>query len=119
MAAVDIRVKRVYEDAASTDGARYLVDRIWPRGVSKERAAVVAWLKTVAPSTELRTWFKHEAPKWEEFRERYFVELDADPEGLEELRTATRAGAVTLVYSARDEERNQAVALKQYLERSK
>jgi uncharacterized protein YeaO (DUF488 family) len=114
----DIRVKRVYEDAEAADGTRYLVDRIWPRGISKDRAAVEAWLKTVAPSTKLRAWFKHEEPRWEEFRARYFAELEAGPEGLDELRAAVRAGTVTLVYSARDEERNQAVALKQYLEGS-
>lgn len=113
---MDVRIKRVYEEACAEDGVRYLVDRIWPRGVSKERAAVRAWLKGVAPSNALRSWFQHEAPRWEEFRSRYHAELDAGPEGLEELRAAARAGTVTLVYSARDERRNQAVALQQYLE---
>lgn len=114
---MDVRIKRVDEPARPADGVRYLVDRIWPRGISKERAAVKAWLKEVAPSTELRTWFGHAPSKWDAFLERSFAELGAGPEGLEELLEAAGAGTVTLVYSARDEERNQAVGLEAYLER--
>lgn len=113
----NVKVKRVYDAPAKADGHRVLVDRVWPRGVSKETAAVDEWLKSVAPSTELRKWFGHDPDKWDEFRRRYFAELDAGPEGLDELLARAVAGPVTLVYSARDTDRNQAVALKQWLER--
>lgn len=111
-----IHVKRIYEPHAKADGRRVLVDRIWPRGFTRERAAVDHWLKTLAPSTALRKWSGHDPAKWEEFRRRYFAELDEGPEGLDDLLDLVRAGTVTLVYSARDTERNQAVALKQWLE---
>lgn len=114
----DVEVKRAYEPAAKSDGTRVLVDRIWPRGVSKEKLAVEHWLKAVAPTTELRKWFAHEAEKWSEFEQRYTEEL-ADGEqaqALQQLRAYGGEGRLTLVYSARDEQHNQAVVLKKLLE---
>ena len=110
-------VKRVYEAAEEGDGFRVLVERLWPRGISKERARIDAWLKDVAPSTELRRWYAHDDALWDEFRRRYFGELAAHPEAVERLREAGRRGAVTLVYAARARERCGALALKEYLER--
>jgi uncharacterized protein YeaO (DUF488 family) len=110
----DIRIKRAYLPAEKEDGERILVDRLWPRGVSKEKLAVT-WLKNLAPSTELRKWFHHAPELWEEFERRYRTELDANQEALAQLRALLKAGRVTLVYSARDEERNQAVVLRDYL----
>jgi len=112
-----IRVKRIYEAASEEDGQRILVDRIWPRGVSKERAAIDLWMKEVGPSTELRRWFSHDEDRWIEFKERYFSELDTRAELVDELRARAQRGSLTLLYSARDEEHNQAVALAEYLER--
>lgn len=112
-----ITVRRVYEGPSRSDGYRVLVDRVWPRGVSKDAAAVDAWLKSVAPSTELRKWFDHDPARWGEFRRRYFAELDEGPEGLDDLLERARTGTVTLVYSARDTEHNQAVALREWLMR--
>ncbi len=111
-----IKVKRIYEDAAAADGFRVLVDRVWPRGMTKERAAVDLWLKSVAPSTELRKWFDHDPEKWKEFKRRYFAEL-ARSADLDELLDRPTRSVVTLVYSARDEVRNQAVALAEFLKR--
>lgn len=106
-----VHIKRVYEDPSASDGYRVLVDRLWPRGVSKERAHVDVWLKEVGPSDELRTWFHHEAKNWKEFHRRYKDEL-GDSGALKELREIVADHkTVTLVYSARDEERNQAVVL--------
>ena len=110
-----INVKRVYEPTSKTDGFRVLVDRVWPRGVTKQRANVDLWLKSVAPSTQLRKWFDHDPRKWSEFKNRYFAELDAGPPGLDELVSRATASAVTLIFSARNEEYNQAVALREYL----
>jgi len=112
---MSIRVKRVYEPPAESDGYRVLVDRLWPRGVRKADAHIDLWLKAAAPSTQLRRWFDHDPAKWEGFKERYFAELDANPENLQPLFDAIKRGQVTLVYSARDEDHNQAVALKAYL----
>jgi len=112
-----IRVKRIYEAASEEDGQRILVDRIWPRGVSKERAAIDLWMKEVGPSTELRRWFAHDEDRWIEFKERYFSELDTRAELVDELRSRAQRESLTLLYSARDEEHNQAVALAEYLER--
>lgn len=109
-------VKRVYEEPARQDGTRILVDRVWPRGLSKEKAKVDHWLKDIAPSTELRKWFGHDPDKWDEFRERYFRELDDNPEAVDRLIAEAGDGTVTLVYSAKDETYNNAVALKAYLE---
>ncbi|MEM0983300.1 MAG: DUF488 family protein [Planctomycetota bacterium] len=107
-----LKIKRVYDEAEPGDGFRVLVDRIWPRGVSKERAAVDLWLKEAAPSTELRKWFGHDPEKFEEFKKRYRAELDAKPGVLDPITSRLGAGeVVTLVYSARDAERNQAVVL--------
>src|SRR5580692_3972841 len=95
-------IKRVYEPAAKGDGARVLIDRVWPRGMTREAAALDLWLKAVAPSTELRKWFAHDPARWDEFRKRYGKELDEHAEPVEELRGLMAKGPVTLLYSARD-----------------
>jgi len=110
-----IRTKRVYETPEATDGRRILVDRVWPRGMTKKRLGADVWLKSVAPSTELRNWFKHDPSKWKGFKARYFMELDQNPAGLATLIDVVQKRVVTLLYSARDNEHNQAVALKEYL----
>jgi uncharacterized protein YeaO (DUF488 family) len=112
---VNIKTKRVYDNASKADGVRVLVDRLWPRGMTKDRLGADAWMKEVAPSTELRKWFKHEAPKWSEFKRRYVRELEENPEAVEKLRQVVKNGTVTLLYSAQDEERNHAVVLKEFL----
>jgi len=112
-----IKLKRVYEDEASRDGARYLIERLWPRGVSKDSLEIDGWLKDAGPSTELRKWFSHDPEKWPEFRRKYFAELDRAPEVLAPIREAARRGTVTLLYSSHDTEHNNAVALKEYVER--
>ncbi len=111
-----IKLKRAYDHAASADGARFLVERLWPRGVKKAALHVRAWLKDVAPSSSLRRWFRHDPKKWSEFRRRYYRELHAHADALESLRKAAERGRVTLVYSSHDTEHNNAVALKDYLE---
>lgn len=111
-----MRVKRAYDPVEPEDGTRFLVDRLWPRGVSKAGLQVAEWLKDVAPSDKLRRWFGHDAAKWAEFCRRYFSELDAKPELLAPIRQAQAHGEVTLVYAARDTAHNNAVALKAYLE---
>lgn len=110
-----IQVKRVYERPAKDDGARILVDRVWPRGVKKEALQLDGWLKDVAPSDRLRRWFGHKAARWEEFRHRYFSELDESPEAWKPILELARWGNVTLVYGARDRENNNAVTLRGYL----
>lgn len=114
----DIRLKRAYDKAAGSDGPRLLVDRVWPRGVAKEDADLEAWLKGLAPSPELRKWFGHDPEKWSEFRRRYLAELkDAAPEDLGRLLALLkRHKRVTLVFSARDTEHNNAVALRDFIE---
>jgi len=116
---VAIRLKRAYDDPAKSDGRRFLVERLWPRGVKKEDLAVEAWLKDVAPSAELRKWYAHDPEKWPEFRKRYRAELRAnDSEDLAMLRQAVRGkGTVTLVFAAKDPERSSARVLKELLER--
>ncbi|TVM19266.1 hypothetical protein DPQ33_02590 [Oceanidesulfovibrio indonesiensis] len=114
MATVNIR--RVYEDPQPDDGVRVLVDRVWPRGLTKDRVQADKWMKDIAPSSKLRKWFGHDPEKWDEFRERYFLELDDKPELVEELRKMLRSSTVTLLYSAKDVDYNQAVALREYLE---
>jgi len=111
-----IRIKRIYEEAAGDDGLRVLVDRLWPRGVSKAEAKIDRWEKEIAPSTELRHWFGHDPTKWEEFLERYRAELEGKEEVLARLRQESNEGTVTLLYAAKDEEHNNAVALKRYIE---
>jgi uncharacterized protein YeaO (DUF488 family) len=111
-----IKLKRAYEPTGRADGSRFLVERLWPRGVKKESLPISGWLKEVAPSTELRKWFSHDPTRWEEFRRRYFVELRNHDEALKTLLDKARRGTVTLIYSSHDEEHNNAVALKDYLE---
>lgn len=110
-----VYLKRVYEPAASGDGVRFLVERLWPRGIKKEALNFDAWLKDAAPSTQLRQWFAHDPEKWEEFQRKYFAELDANPEVLIPIRQALRNGAVTLLFSSHDVAHNNALALKIYL----
>lgn len=112
---MSVKIKRVYEVPDKTDGKRVLVDRLWPRGLSKEKAAVDLWLKEIAPSTELRKWFNHEPERWSEFKKRYLAELTANRQAVEQLKTVVKKGTVTLLYGARDEEHNQAVALQELL----
>ena len=112
-------VQRVYhQDEDEFQGARrFLVERLWPRGVRKEALRIDAWLKDVAPSTELREWFAHDSAKWHEFRRRYFAELDEKPDAWKPIAQAARHGNVVLLYSAHDTEHNSAVVLKEYLEK--
>ena len=115
---VELYARRAYETAADGDGRRVLVDRVWPRGISKEELGAHAWVKSVAPSDKLRKWFGHDPERWDEFRERYFKELDDNPEGLEELYSGLRGvRRATLLFGAKDEEQNNAVALIEYLNR--
>ncbi|WP_292365820.1 MULTISPECIES: DUF488 domain-containing protein [unclassified Methanoculleus] len=111
-----IRTKRIYAEPSKDDGARILVDRLWPRGISKERALLDRWEKDLAPGDELRRWFGHDPAKWEEFLRRYRAELEGKEEELARLRREAGEGTVTLLYAARDEEHNNAVALKRYIE---
>ena len=112
-----INLKRAYEPATANDGARFLVERLWPRGVRKQGLKLDGWLKDVAPSPDLRQWFGHDPKKWPEFRRRYSTALRAHPDGWRPLLTAARRGRVTLVYAARDVARNGAVVLKAFLDR--
>lgn len=112
-----IQIKRAYEPPSRRDGTRILVDRLWPRGLKKADAAISQWMKEIAPSTELRKWFGHDPERWREFRRRYQGELKAKSELLEEIRASALKGPVTLVYSAHDEEHNQAVVLRDKLAR--
>lgn len=114
---MEIRLKRAYDPAEPDDGRRVLVDRLWPRGVSRQRARVDEWRRELAPSDELRKWFGHDPERFPEFRRRYLEELREQRPGLSELRRRARAGALTLVYSARDPEHNQAVVLAEALRR--
>lgn len=111
-----IQTKRAYEPTNKTDGTRILVERLWPRGIKKEALSLDTWLKDVAPSTELRQWFQHDPAKWQEFRKRYSRELEENPEPWQQLLSRARRGRLTLVYSSHDEEHNNAVALKEFLE---
>lgn len=112
---VDIRIKRIYEPPQDSDGARVLVDRLWPRGLRKEAAALTSWHKDVAPSPTLRRWFGHDPARWQVFRARYRAELDANADALVPLRELARAGPLTLLYGARDGVHNHAVVLADYL----
>ena len=111
-----LQIKRVYELPESDDGVRFLVERLWPRGMKKESIPLDGWLKEVAPSEALRRWFGHDPGKWQEFRERYFSELNGKPEALQAIVEAARRGRVTLLYSTRDTNYNNAAALKEYIE---
>jgi uncharacterized protein YeaO (DUF488 family) len=110
-----IKVKRVYESPEADDGARFLVERLWPRGMRKESLHMEGWLKDVAPSDALRRWFGHDPGKWIEFQDRYFTELDGKPDATQPIVKAASRGNLTLLYSAHDTEYNNAVALKDYL----
>ena len=111
-----LKTKRVYESAETSDGTRFLVDRLWPRGIKKEELKMKAWLKDVAPSPNLRKWFAHDPAKWQEFQQRYRAELEANPGAWKPILEAAKHGDVTLLYSARDTEHNSAVLLKSFLE---
>ena len=111
-----IKLKRVYESPSPKDGLRVLVERLWPRGLAKERAAVDLWLKDVAPSPELRKWFGHDPARWEQFQERYRQELREKKDAVQILRQKGKEGTVTLVYAARDEDHNGALVLKRLLQ---
>ena len=111
-----IEVKRVYDPPSQKDGRRILVERLWPRGMKKEALELDAWMKDVAPSTELRKWFGHRVERWEDFKRRYRQELDANPDAWRPVLDESRRGTVTLLYSSHDTEHNNAVALKAYLE---
>lgn len=113
----EILLKRVYAEPTAADGRRVLIERLWPRGLSKDRAKVDVWLKAIAPSAELRKWFDHDPEKWVEFCERYHSELEKNASALEELERLIAEGDVTLVYAARDEHHNGALALKDFLDR--
>lgn len=110
-----MQVKRVYDKQEPEDGARILVDRLWPRGLTKEKACIDLWLKDIAPSTELRKWFDHDPEKWDEFSKRYFVELKNNPKQLALLDEQLKNGKVTLLYAAKDKEHNEAVAIRDFL----
>ena len=113
---IEIRVKRVYEEPEESDGRRILVDRLWARGLSKEKAKVDVWVKEIAPSTELRRWYGHDPNKWTEFKSRYAAELESNPGQVEEILGEIQAGIVTFLYSSKEKQLNNAVALKEYIE---
>ena len=112
---MNLKLKRVYEPSDKNDGTRILIDRLWPRGMTKAKADVDIWLKELAPSAELRKWFGHDPDKWTEFKKRYRAELEENDEQLARLREEIKKGAVTLLYGAKDEEHNDAVVLAEFL----
>ena len=112
-----LKLKRAYEAPSADDGERILVERLWPRGLTKGKARIDLWMKEISPSAELRKWYSHDVAKWKEFQKRYRQELKGHKEEVAELRKKSRAGVVTLVYAAKDEEHNSAVVLKGYLEK--
>ncbi len=112
---IDLRIKRAYRAARVSDGQRILVDRLWPRGLAKDRVRISVWMKEIAPSTALRRWFDHDPAKWEEFQRRYHAELDDRPAVVAALLALAQTGPVTLVYGAKDEDINHAPALQTYL----
>lgn len=114
-----IKLKRAYEKPATADGCRVLVDRLWPRGLTKQKAHVALWLRDIAPSPRLRKWFSHDPDRWRAFQQRYWAELKDRRDLVSDLRKKARSGTVTLVYAARDEDHNNAVALKRFLNRSR
>jgi len=111
----NIRIKRAYEPPAADDGVRILIDRLWPRGIRKEALALTEWDKELAPSNELRQWFGHDPARWDEFRQRYAAELRARPDHFNALQKRARQGVVTIVYSAHNEQVNNAVAMREFL----
>ena len=111
-----VKLKRAYESASPADGVRLLVERLWPRGLSKDRLKLDGWIREVGPTTELRQWFGHDPAKWSQFRARYFRELDSRPESWQPIAASMKRGTVTLVYSSHDEEHDNAVALREYLQ---
>ena len=111
-----VKLKRAYESASPADGVRLLVERLWPRGLSKDRLKLDGWIREVGPTTELRQWFGHDPAKWSQFRARYFRELDSRPESWQPIAASMKRGTVTLVYSSHDKKHNNAVALKDYLQ---
>jgi uncharacterized protein YeaO (DUF488 family) len=113
-----IKIKRAYEQPHKDDGLRILVDRLWPRGLTKEKASVDLWLKEIAPSTGLRKWFAHDPDKWKRFRGRYETEISHNHDLIKVLKEKAREGTITLIYGARDEKHNEALVLKQFLERN-
>lgn len=115
---MEIKIKRAYDSPSDDDGYRILVDRLWPGGISKEKAKVDFWPKELAPSTELRRWYGHDPEKWSEFKSRYFAELDGNPELANELLEYVLKGTVTFIYSSKEQRLNNAVALKEYVESS-
>ena len=112
---MQIWTKRIYDQPARSDGRRILIDRLWPRGLSKDAARIDFWAKSAAPSHELRRWYQHDPDKWDEFRRRYFAELDANPEALAELRSHLGSGTATLLFGSKEERLNNASALQEYL----
>jgi uncharacterized protein YeaO (DUF488 family) len=112
-----INIKRVYDPEEKNDGSRFLVERLWPRGIKKEALHMQLWLKDAAPSSDLRKWFRHDPEKWREFKRRYWAELSQSKDAILLLRKAARTGNVTLLYSAHDNEHNGAAALKEFLEK--
>lgn len=114
---MNIIIKRVYDKLAKEDGKRILIDRLWPRGLTKEKAKIDLWLKDIAPSTELRKWFGHDPAKWTEFKERYVAEIKKNNQVRTQLEEQIKKGKVTLVYGAKDKVHNDAVVLKEYLEK--
>jgi uncharacterized protein YeaO (DUF488 family) len=112
---MNIQLKRVYSPVEKDDGVRVLVDRVWPRGISKAKLQADVWLKDAAPSTELRKWFNHDRSKWQDFKERYFAELKDNPEAVAQLLELGKEQQVTLLYAARDTEYNHALAMREYL----
>ncbi|OQY65457.1 hypothetical protein B6D29_03795 [Microgenomates bacterium UTCPR1] len=113
-----VLIKRVYETPSGSDGKRVLVDRFWPRGLTKEKAKIDLWLKYIAPSNELRKWFGHDPLKWEEFKRRYTKEIKNNQKVFKELESVVKKGKVTILYSAKDEDHNNAVVVKELLEKS-
>ena len=111
-----LKIKRVYDPPSRDDGKRILIDRLWPRGLSKEEAHIDEWVKDVAPSTGLRKWFSHDPGKWGEFRKRFFVELGKAQQSVDSIIAAERKGTVTLLFGSKEERYNNAVALKEYLD---
>lgn len=112
---MNIKIKRVYEKPEPADGFRILVDRLWPRGLTKEKAAADLWLKDIAPSTELRKWFHHDPEKWKEFQKKYRQELKENPEAVSILKEHLKKGPLTLLYGAKDREHNEAEVLKEFI----